>query len=64
MTDADLEQFDRASEFERILKYVREVRHDMDRIATALERYVEWHRDHPEAVAVFKMFLHSGIDEE
>jgi hypothetical protein len=36
----------------------------MDRIATALERYIEWHRDHPEAVAVFKMFLHSGTDEE
>ncbi len=54
---------DRAMEFERILKYVREVRHDMDRIANALERYVEWHRDHPEAVAVFKMFLHTGEDE-
>jgi len=57
------EDLDRAMEFERILKYVREVRHDMDRIANALERYVEWHRDHPEAVAVFKMFLHSGDDE-
>jgi hypothetical protein len=57
------EDLDRAMEFERILKYVREVRHDMDRIANALERYVEWHRDHPEAVAVFKMFLHSGEDE-
>lgn len=64
MTDADHEQLDRTLEFERTLKYVREVRHDMDRIATALERYIEWHRDHPEAVAVFKMFLHSGTDEE
>jgi len=63
MADTSHEDFDRAMEFERILKYVREVRHDMDRIATALERYVEWHRDHPEAVAVFKMFLHSGEDE-
>lgn len=64
MADTDNQQFDRAAEFERILKYVRQVRHDMDRMATALERYVEWHRDHPEAVAVFKMFLHSGLDEE
>jgi hypothetical protein len=64
MTDSDSQQFDRAEEFDRILKYVRQVRHDMDRVANALERYVEWHRDHPEAVAVFKMFLHSGLDEE
>jgi len=64
MTDADHEQLDRTQEFEQILKYVRQVRHDMDRVATALERYVEWHRDHPEAVAVFKMFLHSGMDQE
>lgn len=64
MTDADHEQLDRNMEFESILKYVRQVRHDMDRIGNALEQYVEWHRDHPEAVAVFKMFLHSGMDEE
>lgn len=64
MTDSDNEQLDRVQEFERTLKYVRQVRHDMDRMANALERYIEWHRDHPEAVAVFKMFLHSGIDEE
>lgn len=64
MTDTQHEQDERTMEFERILKYVREVRHDMDRIATALEQYVEWHRDHPEAVAVFKMFLHSGMGEE
>jgi hypothetical protein len=64
MTDTDREQLERDLEFERTLKYVRQVRHDMDRIATALERYIEWHRDHPEAVAVFKMFLHSGMDEE
>ena len=64
MADTDSQQIDRAVEFDRILKYVRQVRHDMDRIATALEQYVEWHRDHPEAVAVFKMFLHSGLDEE
>ncbi len=63
MTDTTHQDLDRDMEFERILKYVREVRHDMDRIAIALERYVEWHRDHPEAVAVFKMFLHSGVDE-
>jgi len=63
MTDTDHEQLERALEFERNLKYVRQVRHDMNRIATALERYIEWHRDHPEAVAVFKMFLHSGDDE-
>jgi hypothetical protein len=64
MTDPGSQQFDRAEEFDRILKYVRQVRHDMDRVANALERYVEWHRDHPEAVAVFKMFLHSGLDGE
>jgi hypothetical protein len=64
MTDTQHEQDERTVEFERILKYVRQVRHDMDRIATALEQYVEWHRDHPEAVAVFKMFLHSGMSEE
>lgn len=64
MSETQHEQDERTAEFERILKYVRQVRHDMDRVATALERYVEWHRDHPEAVAVFKMFLHSGMDEE
>lgn len=64
MTETQHELDERTAEFERILKYVRQVRHDMDRVATALERYVEWHRDHPEAVAVFKMFLHSGMDEE
>jgi hypothetical protein len=64
MGDTNPEDLDRIMEFERNLKYVRQVRHDMNRIATALERYIEWHRDHPEAVAVFKMFLHSGIDEE
>lgn len=64
MTSPDNEQFDRDMDFEQALKYVRQVRHDMDRIANALERYVEWHRDHPEAVAVFKMFLHSGMDED
>ena len=64
MTNPDNEQFDRDMDFEQALKYVRQVRHDMDRIANALERYVEWHRDHPEAVAVFKMFLHSGMDED
>jgi hypothetical protein len=64
MTDTQHEQDERTAEFERILKYVRQVRHDMDRIATALEGYVEWHRDHPEAVSVFKMFLHSGMSEE
>lgn len=58
MTDPDREQL------ERDLEYVREVRRDMDRIATALERYIEWHRDHPEAVAVFRMFLHSDEDAE
>lgn len=63
MTDTNHDELERTQEFERILKYVRQVRHDMDRIATALERYIEWHRDHPEAVAVFKMFLHSGQDE-
>lgn len=63
MTDMGHEDLERTVEFERILKYVRQVRHDMDRIGTALERYIEWHRDHPEAVAVFKMFLHSGQDE-
>ncbi len=63
MTDTNHEQLERTLELERNLKYVRQVRHDMDRIATALERYIEWHRDHPEAVAVFKMFLHSGEDE-
>lgn len=63
MTDTNHEDLERGLEFERILKYVREVRHDMDRIANALERYIEWHRDHPEAVGVFKMFLHSGTDE-
>jgi hypothetical protein len=64
MADGGNEQLDRVMEFEQTLKYVRQVRHDMDRIANALERYIEWHRDHPEAVAVFKMFLHSGTDEE
>lgn len=64
MTDTSHENLERTMEFEQILKYVRQVRHDMDRIANALERYVEWHRDHPEAVAVFKMFLHSGMDGE
>ena len=64
MTETQHELDERTAAFERILKYVRQVRHDMDRVATALERYVEWHRDHPEAVAVFKMFLHSGMDEE
>lgn len=64
MTNPDNEQFDRDMDFEQALKYVRQVRHDMDRIANALERYVEWHRDHPEAVAVFKMFLHSRMDED
>jgi hypothetical protein len=63
MTDTNREQLERDLEFERILKYVRQVRHDMDRVANALERYVEWHRDHPDAVSVFKMFLHSGEDE-
>ena len=63
MTDTNHEQLERTLEFEQTLKYVRQVRHDMDRIANALERYIEWHRDHPEAVAVFKMFLHSGEDE-
>ncbi len=63
MTDTNHEQLERTLELERNLKYVRQVRHDMDRIAAALERYIEWHRDHPEAVAVFKMFLHSGEDE-
>jgi hypothetical protein len=63
MTDTNHEQLDRTMELEQNLKYVRQVRHDMDRIANALERYIEWHRDHPEAVAVFKMFLHSGEDE-
>jgi hypothetical protein len=63
MTDTTHEHLERTLELERNLKYVRQVRHDMDRIANALERYIEWHRDHPEAVAVFKMFLHSGEDE-
>lgn len=58
MTDKNREQF------ERDLEYVRQVRRDMDRIATALERYIEWHRDHPEAVAVFRMFLHSEDETE
>jgi hypothetical protein len=48
---------------ERDLEYVRNVRRDMDRIAEALERYVIWHREHPEAAAVFRMFLHSEEDE-
>jgi hypothetical protein len=58
VTDPDREQL------ERDLAYVRQVRSDMDRIANALERYIEWHRDHPEAVAVFRMFLHSEEDSE
>jgi len=58
MNDAEREKL------ENDLEYIRRVRRDMDRIAGALERYVAWHRDHPEAAAVFKMFLHSEEDEE
>jgi hypothetical protein len=58
MTDADLQKL------ERDLEYVRKVRRDMDRIADALERYIVWHRDHPEAAAVFRMFLHSEEEEK
>ena len=45
------------------LEYVRRVRRDVDRIAQALEKYIAWHRDHPEAAAVFRMFLHSEEQE-
>ena len=58
MSDAERERL------ERDLEYIRNVRRDLDRITEALERYVVWHRDHPEAAAVFKMFLHSEEDEQ
>jgi len=57
MTDTNHEEPERALEFERDLKHLRQVRQDMNRIATALERYIEWHRDHPDVAGPLVMII-------
>ena len=63
---ADVDRYfhgDTVAAFAADLDYLVRMRGDVEKLISNLERYIRWHREHPDAVAVLNMMIH-GVERK